>query len=94
MRASRVRCGANVGLQVDHAFRRWLVGTVRVGYGQDEYVGSDRVDNRTSLAAIVTYKLSREIWLKGEFRQEWLHSTAPGVNYAASIFLVGVKLQR
>lgn len=84
----------DVGLQVDHAFRRWLVGTLKAGFGQDEYVGVDRVDNRTSLSAIVTYKYSREIWLKGEFRQEWRNSNAPGVDYAASIFLVGVKLQR
>ena len=81
----------DVGLQVDHAFRRWLIGTIKVGYGQDDYVGWDRVDKRTSLAAIVTYKLSRELWLKGEFRQEWLRSNAPSVNYDASIFLVGLK---
>ena len=68
----------DVGLQVDHAFRRWLIGTVKVGYGQDDYVGWDRVDKRTSLAAIVTYKLSRELWLKGEFRQEWLRSNIAG----------------
>jgi hypothetical protein len=84
----------DVGLTVDHAFRRWLVGTIKVGYGQDDYVGGDRLDNRTSLAAIITYKYSREIWLKGEFRQEWLRSNVPNVSYDASIFLVGVKLQR
>ncbi len=84
----------DVGVQVDHAFRRWLIGTVKLGYGQDDYVGLDRLDNRTSLAAIVTYKFSRELWLKGEFRQEWMNSTAPGVDYDASIFLIGLKAQR
>jgi hypothetical protein len=84
----------DVGLQIDHAFRRWLVGAVKLGYGQDEYVGWDRLDKRTSLAAIVTYKFSRELWLKGEFRQEWLRSNTPGVNYDASIYLIGVKMQR
>ncbi len=84
----------DVGLQIDHAFRRWLIGTVTVGYGVDNYVGSDRRDNRTSLAAIVTYKMSREFWLKGEFRQEWRRSNAPNVNYDASVFLVGMKMQR
>jgi hypothetical protein len=83
-----------VGVQIDHAFRRWLIGTVKLGYGQDDYVGLDRLDNRTSLAAIVTYKFSRELWLKGEFRQEWMNSTAPGVDYDASIFLIGLKAQR
>ena len=84
----------DVGVQVDHAFRRWLIGTVKLGYGQDDYVGLDRLDNRTSLAAIVTYKFSRELWLKGEFRQEWMSSNAPGVDYDASIFLIGLKAQR
>jgi hypothetical protein len=84
----------DVAISVDHAFRRWLIGTVKLGYGQDDYVGLDRLDKRTSLAAIVTYKFSRELWLKGEFRQEWMNSTAPGVNYDASIFLIGVKAQR
>ena len=84
----------DVGLQIDHAFRRWLIGTVKLGYGQDEYVGSDRLDQRTSLAAIVTYKLSRELWHKGEYRHEWLRSNVTGVDYDASIFLVGLKAQR
>lgn len=51
----------DVGLQIDHAFRRWLIGTVKVGYGQDDYVGLDRLDQRTSLGAMITYKLSREL---------------------------------
>jgi hypothetical protein len=83
-----------VGLQVDHAFRRWLIGTVKVGYGQDDYVGLDRLDQRTSLGAMITYKFSRELWLKGEYRHEWLRSNVTGVDYDASIFLIGLKLQR
>jgi hypothetical protein len=84
----------DIGIQVDHAFRRWLIGTVKAGYGQDDYVGSDRVDNRMSLGAMIAYKFTREFWLKGEFRQEWMRSNAPNVDYDASIFLVGVKMQR
>jgi len=56
--------------------------------------GTPILDKRTSLAAIVTFKYSREIWFKGEIRQEWMRSSAPGVDYDASIFLLGVKLQR
>jgi hypothetical protein len=36
----------DIGLQIDHAFRRWLIGTIRFGYGLDDYIGSDRVDTR------------------------------------------------
>src|SRR5439155_12457587 len=31
--------------QVDHAFRRWLIGTVKVAYGTSDYQGSDRFDH-------------------------------------------------
>ena len=58
-----------------------------------EPVGVRICNKRTSLAAIVTYKFSRELWLKGEFRQEWMRSSAPGVDYDASIFLIGLKAQ-
>jgi hypothetical protein len=26
-------------LQADHSFRRWLIGTLKVGYGLDDYEG-------------------------------------------------------
>src|SRR5665647_3859305 len=29
----------DVGLQVDHSFRRWLIGTMKVGFGVDDYIG-------------------------------------------------------
>ena len=37
--------------QIDHAFRRWLIGTLRFMRGTDVYVGSPRVDIRYSAAA-------------------------------------------
>ena len=84
----------DVGLQVDHAFRRWLVGTFKVGAGFDEYVGLGRSDRRTSLGAALTYKFSREFWLKGEVRQDWLKSNLPNTDNSATTFLLGVRLQR
>ncbi len=84
----------DVGLQVDHAFRRWLVGTFKAGVGFDNYVGLDRADTRTSIAAALTYKFSREFWLKGEIRQDWLRSNVSGNDNSATTMLLGVKLQR
>ena len=83
----------DVGLQVDHAFRRWLIGTVKVGYGQDDYVGMDRTDNRYSAGVGLTYKLNRNAQIKGEVRQEWLRSNITGNDYNATIFLLGLRLQ-
>ena len=67
-----------VTLQVDHAFRRWLIATGKLLYGNDDYVGSPRDDNRYSASAALTYKLTRDLWLKTEYRHEWLRSSVAG----------------
>jgi hypothetical protein len=82
------------GLQIDHAFRRWLIGTAKVGYGVDDYVGLDRLDQRMYASIAMTYKLTRELQAKAEVRRDWLVSSAPGVDYAANQFLLGLRAQR
>ena len=84
----------DVGLQVDHSFRRWLIGTVKLGYGMDDYVGLDRNDNRFTAGVGLTYKFDRNFQIKGEFRQDWLRSNVGGVDYTASIFLLGLRWQQ
>ena len=59
-----------------------------------EYVGSPRADERYATAALITYKLTREMWLKGEYRHEWRHSNVAGNDYQADVVLVGARLQR
>jgi hypothetical protein len=83
----------NAGIEVEHSFRRWLVGAVKFNYGLDDYVGSPRKDNRFAVSAALTYKLNRMAQIKGEVRQEWLESTVPGNDYVASVFLLGMRLQ-
>jgi hypothetical protein len=83
-----------VTLQVDHAFRRWLIATARFTRINDDYVGSPRDDHRYAAGALITYKLTRELWLKAEYRHEWLRSNEPANNYDADVFLVGMRLQR
>ena len=84
----------DVGLQVDHSLRRWLIATLKLGFGVDDYVGMDREDRRLSAGAGLTYKISRSVQIKGEFQQYWLHSNVAGNDYAASVFLLGVRFQR
>ena len=84
----------DVGLQVDHSFRRWLIGSLKLGFGVDDYVGMDREDKRYSAGLGLTYKLSRTLQIKGEFRQDWLRSNVTGNDYEASVFLLGVRVQR
>jgi hypothetical protein len=81
-------------LQVDHAFLLWLVGTMQVGYGHDDYVGFDRQDNRYFVSTGFTYKISRELQFKATVREDWLTSTVSGVAYDATSFLIGLRLQR
>jgi hypothetical protein len=84
----------DVGLQVDHSFRNWLIGSLKLGFGVDDYVGLDRVDKRYAVGAGLTYKLNRCVQVKGEFRQYWLRSNVIGVDYNESVFLFGLRLQR
>ena len=84
----------DIGLQVDHSFRRWLIGTIKIGFGLDDYVGMDREDKRYSAGVGLTYKLNRSVQIKGEFRQNWLHSNVAGTDYTSSVFLLGIRFQR
>ncbi|HEY1363345.1 MAG TPA: outer membrane beta-barrel protein [Xanthobacteraceae bacterium] len=81
-------------LQVDHAFRRWLIGTLRFGRAIDAYVGSPRQDLRYLAAAGIAYTLTRDLCLNGEYRQEWRFSNEPGNNFWAHVWLLGLRLQR
>ncbi len=84
----------DAGLEVDHAFRRWLIGTAKIGFGVDDYVGSGRIDHRYSASTAIAYKLTRSVQIKGELREQWLRSNVAGVDYTATIALVGLRLQR
>ncbi|HKA81341.1 MAG TPA: outer membrane beta-barrel protein [Xanthobacteraceae bacterium] len=81
-------------LQVDHAFRRWLVATLKFTRGFDDYVGSPREDYRYIASSALAYYVGREIAIKGEYRQEWRYSNEPGNNYWAHVWMLGVRFQR
>ncbi len=81
-------------LEVDHDFRRWLTGAVKFGYGVDYYFGMNRIDHRYSIGTSLTYKFTRELWLRAEFRHDWLTSNVYAVDYQANLFLLTLRLQR
>ena len=81
-------------MQIDHAFRRWLIGTARFGYSVSDYEGSPRVDDRYVISGGLIYKATRDVHLRAEYRREWLRSNAPGVDYTSNIFTLGVRLMR
>jgi hypothetical protein len=58
------------GFEIDHDFRRWLTGAVKLGYGADSYFGVNRFDKRYTAGASLTYKVTRTVHIKGEFRHD------------------------
>jgi hypothetical protein len=83
----------DINIEVDHAFRTWLIGTAQVGYGRDEYVGEARDDNRYFASIGAFYKLNREMQLKAQLRHDWLTSTQPGNAYESTSVLLTLRLQ-
>jgi hypothetical protein len=83
-----------LGIEVDHAFRTWLDGTLKFIGDRDAYVGDARLDKRYAASFALTYKLTREMQLKSELRREWLVSNQAGNNYQAYVALLGLRLQR
>ena len=81
-------------LEVDHAFRTWLIGILKLGYGTDDYAGSGLTDNRYFVSIGTTYKLNREWWLRTELRQDWQTASQPGNSYTATSILLGLRSQR
>lgn len=80
-------------LQVDHAFRRWLIGTARVGTGTTDYDGT-RFDRRYFAEGDLIYKLSRTFQIKAQVRQDWLKSSIVGASSSATVVMLGVRVQR
>src|SRR6267142_6630727 len=80
-------------VEVDHDFRRWLTTIGKFTWGSLDYQGDNRRDKIYTLSGDVIYKLNRNIWLKGTLRRDWLDSDQPGNNYAATVVLLGVRLQ-
>ena len=65
----------------------------RFTWGSLDYQGDSRHDKFYSLSGDVIYKMSRNIWLKGTLRRDWLDSNLPGNSTASTVVMVGVRLQ-
>ncbi len=81
-------------LTMDHAFRRWLIGTLGVGWLREDYEGTTLVNDYLRISAALTYSLNRSLALKAEYRNEHFFSSVPGQDYTANIGLIGIRLQR
>jgi len=84
----------DVALEVDHAFRTWLIGVLKAGYGNDDYVGIPLLDNRYFVSVGAIYKFTRELQMNAQVRQDWQIATESGFTYSATSFLLGLRVQR
>ena len=80
-------------VEVDHDFRRWLTAIGRFTYGTADYRGGNRTDQTFSASADLIYKLSRDVWIKGQLRRDWLVSSIPNADTAATVVMLGVRVQ-
>lgn len=84
----------DVSVELEHAFRRWLIGTAKLAYGNDLYAGTTRQDQRLVASLGIVYKANRSLQIRGEVRREALMSNTAGAGYSANVFLVGLRLMR
>lgn len=80
--------------QVDHDFRRWLTAVGRFTFGTQDYQDNPRSDKLYSLQGDLVFKLNREIQLKLQARRDILDSNITGAGTAATVVMLGVRLQR
>ena len=80
-------------IEVDHQFQPWLVGTLTAGYGQDQFVGTTRVDDRYFVDVGMLYKVSRWLQIKANLRHETTQSNVQANNLNATVVQVGARIQ-
>jgi hypothetical protein len=80
-------------VEVDHDFRRWLTAIGKFTYGTLDYQGDGRSDKTYTLEGDLVYKMTRNLWLKGSLRRDILDSNVPGSSSAATVVMLGVRLQ-
>jgi hypothetical protein len=80
-------------VEADHDFRRWLTGIGKFTWGSLDYQGDGRFDRFYSAEADAIYKMTRNFWIKGTLRRDWLDSNLVGNSTASTVVMLGVRLQ-
>jgi hypothetical protein len=80
-------------VEVDHDFRRWLMGIGKFTWGTLDYQGDGRRDKTFSVEGDLVYKMTRNFWVKGTLSRNILDSNIPGNSTASSVVMLGVRVQ-
>lgn len=81
-------------IEIAHAFLRNLTLTATGSFQRGDYKGSSLVEDTLSGTVRLDYKLNRTVAVRASYTHERLKSSAPGSDYTANIFMVGLRLQR
>jgi hypothetical protein len=81
-------------IDVAHALRRYFTLGASAGYATDVYAGAPLHDSTFNWGVHADYDVTRDIVLRASASRALFSSSAPGSNYAADIFLLGLRLQR
>ena len=82
------------GIEVSHALLRNLTLAANLNYQNTAYSGISQKDDSYSAGLRLDYRVTRSIMLRTSFTHERLKSSAPGTDYTANVFLLGLRLQR
>jgi hypothetical protein len=80
-------------VEVDHDFRRWLTAIGKFTWGSLDYQGDNRHDKTYSVEGDLIYKMTRNLWVKGTLRRDWLDSNIVGNSTNSTVVMLGVRLQ-
>jgi hypothetical protein len=79
--------------EVDHDFRRWLTAIGKFTFGTMDYQGYGRTDQVYTWEGDLIYKMTRNLWVKGSVSRSELASNITGASSAATIMMLGVRVQ-
>jgi len=78
-------------LEVQHDLRRNLSVTGLIGLATTDYEGVRLKEDTITAGARVEYKLTRSVAVRASYIHERLKSTAPGSDYTANTYLLGLR---
>jgi hypothetical protein len=76
---------------VQHDLRRNLSLTGLLGFSSTDYDGVHLKEDTITAGARLEYKLTRSVAVRASFIHERLKSTAPGSDYTANTYLLGLR---
>ena len=82
------------GLELRHAFHRYLIGTAGIAYSDAQYAGSTLAENELRETLGLEYFLNRETIVFGRYAHANFNSTAMNASYDSDEVRLGVRIRR